>query len=200
MKPFTCLLIFIVWSLTAYSQINVGVEYHQPGTVYFKDGTIQKGKILVFKKDSLLTSGVMKNRFELTLNSETQKVNFNKIDSLDLNGHSYKWFKYYSSIDEAYYPAFGELSYKDDKLKVFVVNDAGTSSTMSDYSKTMIYILYVNINGKNRKINRGGHGSLQNQLIELFPNCEAVIVNKKERRLKYDDMMELILKAREECL
>ena len=184
-----------------YSDTNI----YQNAIIYLSSGEKIDCEILVYKKDTLHHT----NKYKILINGEKEKVRFTKLDSIELGSSMYK--KIFLSEEGGYGGSYEKVSklgtqIMDGPVPIYIshwVDNTGYTMVI-DKSAYMTYDFYYKMNGEFSKIYKpamgfGEHSTIIKQLRKIFPNCPYLDIDKKERKVEYKDIPELLEKAKVEC-
>ncbi|WP_462248318.1 hypothetical protein [Ekhidna sp.] len=206
----TCLFasLFSLSTLNLFGQSgtagNLASNNYQQAVIYLNSGKQIDCEILLFKKDTLHHSSKIKYR----LGREKKSEKLLKIDSIKLGDVLYEKLTFKSG-NRTYTKLITRVLKGESSLLIsHWVNDSGYTF-VTDKADYMTYDYYVQKNGKIVKIKRSGfsvlgksvdeHGTIIRQLQKIHPDCSALEIDAKDRKITYDDIPELIELANSSC-
>ncbi|MEM9077098.1 MAG: hypothetical protein AAGC43_08665 [Bacteroidota bacterium] len=161
-------------------------------------------KILIYKKDTLHHS----NKIKYILNGKKGKKKLSKIDSIKLGSITYEKFSYKGSGGTYFKLGTRVPNCENSLLISHWVNDSGYTfvTNKADY---MTFDYYVETEDKIIKIKDPSaslfgrlideHETIIKQLKKIYPNCSAIEINKKIKKITYEDIPELIELVNTSC-
>nr|WP_299337579.1 hypothetical protein [Allomuricauda sp.] len=179
---------------------NLASDIYQPAIIYLSSGAQIDCEILIYKKDTLHHS----NKIKYKLEGRKEKKRLIEIDSIKLGSITYEKFSYKSSGGTNAKLGTRILSGESSLLISHWVNDNGYTF-VTDKADYMTFDYYVKSNDKIFKIKKPSsllsdeHRSVIRQLKKIYYNCSAMEIDKKIRKITYEDIPELIELANTSC-
>nr|WP_297914393.1 hypothetical protein [uncultured Allomuricauda sp.] len=197
-------ILFSLTTLNVFGQSglagNLSADLYQPAVIYLNSGEQTKCKILIYKKDTLHHS----NKIKYFLDGKKEKMKLSKIDSIQLGSITYEKFSYKGSGGTYFKLGTRVPNCENSLLISHWVNDSGYTF-VTDKADYMTFDYYVKSNDAIIKINKPGslisdeHKTVIRQLKRIYPNCSAIEIDKRIRKITYEDIPELITLENTSC-